>query len=431
MIRHIGTALLLATLFLSGCSGLPLGQPAPSTLPSATATDTPAPVETATQEPSSSPTPGPVTLLLWVPPQFDPAGGAPGADLLQGRLDAFAKRRPGVRVEVRVKALEGAGGMLEALSAASVAAPLAMPDLVAMPRYLMETAALSGLLHPYDNLTEALDSMDWYDYAREMAYVQNSLYGLPIAGDAQVMVYSPAEVQEPPEDWAMTIEAGVPLVFPGADPQAIFTLTMYQAIGGMVVDEAGQPFLDAELLSQVLAFYAEAEAAGVMPYWVTQYQSDEQVWEAFLEDRTGQAVTRASNYLVGPPDDLSITKLPTPGGTPYALASGWVWTLSTPSAQDQQLSVELAEFLSDEAFLAQWAGALGYLPVHPGGLPPGSDQALSTVIEQVSRSATIFPPMDIWERLSLPLQQATVDVLKQQADPVTAAQSAAASLATP
>jgi ABC-type glycerol-3-phosphate transport system substrate-binding protein len=206
---------------------------------------------------------------------------------------------------------------------------------------------------------------------------------------------------------------------------------MYHANGGDVIDDNGRAFLDAETLAQVLGYYAEAEQSGVMPYWLTQYQSDDQAWEAFLEDRNGQVVSWASSFLMEPLEDLTFAALPTPDGEPFTLASGWVWALTTPSAQDQQLSVELAEFLTDGIFLAQWTSALGYLPVRPSSLIPESEQAQSEMIERVVLSATIFPPKDIWDSVSIPLQQATVEVLKQQTDPVTAAQSAAASLAVP
>ena len=87
-------------------------------------------------------------VRIWLPPEFDPQGNSPASSLLKARLDEFASENPDVRLEVRVKALEGAGGLLESLVAANVAAPLALPDLVLLPRPLLESAAIKRIALP-------------------------------------------------------------------------------------------------------------------------------------------------------------------------------------------------------------------------------------------------------------------------------------------
>jgi len=214
---------------------------------------------------------------------------------------------------------------------------------------------------------------------------------------------------------------------PSSDRQDLFDV----AGTSEEMDEDDGAFLNPDILNEVLAYYAEAEQAGVMPYWITQYQADDQIWEEFLENRTNQAVTWASNYLSSPQEDVLMAPLPTPDGNPFTLASGWVWALTTPPAADQQLSIELADFLTEGSFLGQWSGSLGYLPVRPGALAAGPDPSQKEVIELIVLSAVLFPPSEIMQSLGLPLQEATVAVLKQQTDPLTAAQSAASSLAGP
>jgi hypothetical protein len=83
-----------------------------------------------------------------------------------------------------VKALDGTGGLLDALVSANAAAPLALPDLVLLPRPLLESAALKGLLHPYDGLSSLMDDPSWFDYARQLAHFKSSrmeclLQGMP------------------------------------------------------------------------------------------------------------------------------------------------------------------------------------------------------------------------------------------------------------
>lgn len=179
-------------LLLAGCDALPLRIGSPTSTPSASAPVTPTAPATApavTFTPVTAPasaTPdqakGPLTLRIWVPPQFDPTSGTKDGSLLNQRLEEFKTRRPGIRLDVRVKALEGPGGLLDTLSSASAAAPAVLPDLVALPRPMMEAAALKGLLHPYDGLSTTLESSDWYDYAQQLAHLQKSTFGLPFRG---------------------------------------------------------------------------------------------------------------------------------------------------------------------------------------------------------------------------------------------------------
>jgi maltose-binding protein MalE len=427
----------LASL-LAACSAFPAGGSTP--LPAATLTPaiTAAAPETTALPPTASVTPsGPAVLRLWVPPQFDPDSGTPAGDLLKARLNQFTKRRPGVRLEVRLKAVDGPGGLLDSLSAASAAAPLALPDLVALPRDLMESAALKGLLHAYNNHTQVMDNPDWYVYAHQLAYLQNgvldhhSIFGLPFAGDALALVYRPEILAAPPPDWPATLQIDLPLLFPAADEQALFTLALYQASGGAVQDEQGRPYLDAAVLSQVFTLYMEAEQNGVMPYWLTQYQNDEQAWNAFLEQRVNLVVTWASRYLRELRPDAALAPLPTAQGQPFTLATGWVWALTTPGDGKLELSVELAEFLVDRSFLASWTEAAGYLPPHPDALNAWLNAPLGATLVPLVISARLCPPTDVLTVLGIPLEQATVQVLKKQSDPLSAAQSVVKSLASP
>lgn len=394
------------------------------------AVPTRAPGKTST--PALTPTPaGPVTLHIWVPPQFDPESGTPAGDIFKQRLEEFSQRRPGVRVEVRVKAVGGPGGLLDSLTTASAAAPLALPDLIALPHSLLETAALKGLLHPYNGLTTTMEDPDWYEYTRQLAMLQNSIFGLPFAGDALIMVYRPGVIATPPTDWQSLLESTSPLIFAANDPQATFTLAQYQAAGGVVRDEQGRPFLDAAILSQVLAFYGQGAESGMLPFWLTQYASDDEVWQAYLDSQSDLAVTWASRYLSNMPVDTAAAPILAPGEEPFTLATGWVWALASPQAEHQEQSAQLAEFLIESSFLARWTEASGYLPPRPSSLRAWDNPSMQSLIEQVVVTADLIPFSDVLTSLGPPLQSATVGVLKEQSDPNEAADAAVAGLSTP
>ncbi len=309
--RALKPALLLSLimLLLAGCSTL---QPLIDLLPQQS---TPAPnpgtpvaktviAPTPTNTPEPSPTPGPQVLTLWVPPQMDPAGGSQSAQLLQERLDEFAHANPDVIVRVRVKALTGPGGLLELLSAATAAAPDAVPSLVALPRTDLETAALKGLIYPLDGLSDVMNDPDWYSYAQQLAQVENSIFGLPFGGDALVLMYRPEKIGITPTDWPSVISLGRPVIFPAADTQSLVTLALYQSLGGTVQNDKRHPALEVDPLTKVLQLYASGAQAGCFPYWLAQYASDKDAWQAYGEQRANFMVTWASQYLTELPADF-------------------------------------------------------------------------------------------------------------------------------
>ena len=430
--KQLELGLILLLLVLVGCEGLVPPGGTSTTPESGSQAQTSIPTESLSdvQQGTSTP-PGSINLRIWLPPTFDPSSEAPAGQLLQSRLNEFSERRPGVRVDVRIKETEGPGGLLDTLGTASVAAPLAIPDLIVLPHNALETATLKGLLYPIDGLAEAMDDPDWYDFAQQLVHVQDNVYGLPLAGDALVLVHRPEVLPEPPTDWISAVNFNVPLLFPASDSLALFTLTQYMANGGEIRDEQGRPYLDPELLAEVLTFFRDAEQAGLMPYWLTQYESDEQVWKAFEEERTDLASTWSSRHLREPSAATTIAQLPTPGGGAYTLGTGWVLAVATDQPERQELSVELAKFLTDSSFLAEWTQLAGFLPPRSSSLNSWEDAALIPVLDKIARSTNLYPSLDVLVILGSPLKQATVEVLKQQSDPLTAAQTALQALTSP
>ncbi|MBI4927628.1 MAG: hypothetical protein HY835_07670, partial [Anaerolineae bacterium] len=171
----------------AGCDSLPGWIPVPATpTPQGTPEVTPQPLTTPEVIPTATIV-VPRELVLWLPPEFDPQAENLAARLLQQRLEQFEKEQ-GYAIKVRLKAIGGPSSLLESMAAASAAAPMALPSVVALPRPDMETAALKGMLVPLDGLSALIDDPDWYEYARELALVQGEAFGLPFAGDAQVLV---------------------------------------------------------------------------------------------------------------------------------------------------------------------------------------------------------------------------------------------------
>jgi len=440
---------LLLLLFLAGCSQILSAVKSPFsssqvTLPEMTPTlsgasglaETPVSETPTSQVIPEIVTPTPETLpdqsqvlKVWLPPQFDSNSGKPAGDVLKAQLQAFVEEHPGIQIEVRIKALDGPGGLLDSLITASAAAPQALPDLVALSRPLLEKAALKGLIYSYDGLTTVLGQEDWYGYAREMAYLQQSTFGLPFAGDTLIFAYQPSEGIEPPQTWNRLLEYPGVLAFSASDPEALFTLAQYQSAGGKIQDEQGRPALDVEVLAKVLNVYINAVQAGRVSDRLSQFETQEQVWKVFQEGQFTMAVTWASLYLNA--RDTAVIQIPTPDNISYTLATGWTWAIASPQAEKRGLSAALAEFLVESDFLARWSETAGFLPPRASALELWQAEIPRSITRDVSASAHLIPSGDILSSLGPVLQQAVLQVLRQEKTPLEAAQVAVQSLGNP
>lgn len=418
-------SLLGLLIFLAGCTQA-VQEPNTTPEPSPTPTNSILPTSAATQ-PASSIT----TLRLWVPPEFDPKNETPAGNLLQERLDQYTSQRPDIRIETRVKAASGTGGLLDSLSSANAAAPLVVPDLILLPRSSLEIAALKGLLYPIDSFIEALDEGDWYPFAVELGQIQTSTFGLPFAGNALISLYRPSEIETPATDWLTALEAGLPIAFPAAEEEAHFPLAEYLSTGAPVQDSEGRPFLDSAALINVLTFFQDAESAGVMPFWLTQFTNDSQSWEAYNENQANTTVTWINRYLSTLPADTAATPIITQNGNPFTLATGWIWALSNPQSERHPLSIDLAEFLTDSEFLSPWSEMAGVLPPRESALEGWENVALRNIVSQIADSSHLIPPNDVMAVVGPALSQATVDILKRQSTPSRSAVNAIESLENP
>jgi ABC-type glycerol-3-phosphate transport system substrate-binding protein len=181
----------------------------------------------------------------------------------------------------------------------------------------------------------------------------------------------------------------------------------------------------------MLTFFQEAESAGVMPFWLTQFTNDDQSWEAYTGNQVDTTVTWINRYLSTLPGDTAAVPIITQDGTPFTLASGWVWALSNPQTERHPVSVDLAEFLTDAEFLSQWSETAGYLPPRVSALEGWSNIALRNLVTRVVESARLIPPNEVMTVIGPALSQATVAILKQQSTPSRAAIEAIESLESP
>lgn len=393
-------------------------------LPFSSATEIPGSAATS-PTPSPSATPNiPVVqsrrLIVWVPPQFDPAAATTAGNLFLSRLDEFIERRPQTEIQVRVKPTAGDFGILESLQVTDSAAPLIMPDIVALPRSLVEQAFESGLILPLDGYTESIVENDWYDYALNLAVVNDEIAGIPFAGDLMVLAYKNDTGDVPPPDWDAVIKAQTTLAFPASDPHGLVTLALYQSLSGEQPGSAVESLIDEESIFEVFSYYQEAQAANVMPYWLTQFETDQQAWQSYQERQSTMVITWSSILFAGESANTSLAAIPTKEAKPFSYADGWVWCVIPSNLETEQEAVELIEFLTEPGYLNTWGVEAGYLPVRPSALDSWSTTPYYTTLQKLLPAAVLLPETDLLDDLGPDIRDAVISVLKDQVEPVDA-----------
>ena len=423
---------LCLTLLLGACQGVSFNMDVPWL------TNTPQPSKTSafpqTPEPPQSETPEtpPSTeaalspLIVWVPPLFDPESSLPSARLLKTRLDDFA-REQGIEIIVRVKSSSGPGSLLDALHAARVAAPAVSPDLIALPKADLDRAAQQGLIYSSEALSGLLDQADWYAFARQAASWNGSVFGVPFMSDPYAMVHDGNSQLTPVGDWTAIKENFGFFGFAADDPQGIFLLTLYLEAGGKVEDPQGRPMLETEPLTLALQLLKDANASRHMSNLVTGFQTSTQVWTAFLDWKLNTAFVLVSDVLAYTPGrvDQPLPELIAPDIT---VTSAWSWAVATPASARAELAVSLAEYLTEPEFLATWTEEMRDLPARSSALNLWTQAEKKPVLEQIAQAAVILPREDVLNIIGPVLRNATLLILRDNADPQQTALQAVESL---
>jgi len=397
----------------------------------------PAPVTTALPESEATPeieeevtpTPSgpPASLTIWLPPDMDPEGGDKAAGLLKAQLDAFAVEN-GITINTRVKNSQGPGGLLDALTAASAAAPSVLPDIIVLSRDDLETAALKSLVYSMDGKTTVIDEVDWFPYARELALIQGSLYGLPFTGDALGIIYRNDIINPAPNTWFGLNTTTSVIAFAANDAQANVTLALYQAAGGAVRDNQRRPMLEVEPLTDVLSLYKQSVDIVAFRELVLQLQNEEQAWLAYNNEQAQAAMVPVSTYLQQKPVNTSMIPIPAVKDITLTTGSGWVWALATGQPERQALSVALMEKLSESAFISAWNEAYGGMPPRPSALDAWQDAGVRSMISQISVMTVLKPSSSITASLGPVIRDAVIQVLRDNVEPAVAAQKAVESV---
>jgi ABC-type glycerol-3-phosphate transport system substrate-binding protein len=423
VIRHFFLVILL-----SACSLLPTSTPPPPTnqdLPTATPTSV---LENSTPVPATQPA-TPQVLRLWLPPQFAPDPNTAGGKVLQAQLAAFEQSH-GWRVEVRVKKVAGQGGLLDSLHSSLQVAPGVSPDIIALDSLMLATEGATSSLQPLTQITtEELN--DFYPVALQSARHNDALLALPFAVDILSFAFSTGPYPLAPQTWADVKPENGSVALPLNDPTGLLTLQQYSALGGLYLDDQGQPVLDKSILAQVLTDYQALQTAGSLPIESVTAASPDDTWTLYRENRASSAVVLFSTYLAEhrKVNGTAIRGLPSHNGTQTTFARQWNYALITTDPTRQAAAVELMRWLTTPDNLGAWSLAASILPARSRAFTSWSEQGLASIGDQLLKVAQPEPSASTLSVLGPALNTAVQSVLTGQATPDQAANTASTNVA--
>lgn len=377
----------------------------------------------------SEPTPVVQELKVWVPPQFDPSQGTQSGKAFQDAVNKYMEQNPNVHITLYVKATSGDASALNTLTAANNAAKSVIPSLILLSRSDMESAVQRGLLQPIAT-SIFTDNTTWYNYARQASFVDNTIYGIPIAGDALVLVFRTAKLGADADTstWNAVLTHGMPIGFAPASSTSLFGAFMYLSYGGKMTNDQGQPYLDKTKLTEMLNFFVKGGQNGAFPPSIAQYTDQTQVWQRFLDGTLNIIISPYSGFSHYRTQEFSFSALPTQAETAeYTMVSSWNLVLTEQNKALQGEAVAFAEYMASEIVNDEFSLHAGYLPVRSSVHDFWQNEESFETIQDISQRAVLIPTNQVSNKLLPVINNAITQVIKNALTPEAAAEEAAAS----
>ena len=257
------------------------------------------------------------------------------------------------------------------------------------------------------------------------------LLALAYHADITFLAYDSGLVPDPPLLWEDLVQANAQYVLPAGEGTAsadAFTV-QYMAYGGSLAREDGRPFLDADIVSKVLADYARAIESGLLSRDMRSLTSLDDCWAMFLRGNAGMTAVSSWQYQRDRAklEQVRVAQIPTPSGETLTLARAWAWGIATRNPAKHDAAVRYLLAVSRTDTMVEWCRASHHLPARPEALTdllPEEDYR--SFIEEQLRHARAYPANDHYAQLQPIITQAIDDVLSGAASPDRAAVTAAA-----
>ncbi len=307
------------------------------------------------------------SLTIWIPPDTLLSSEA-GTAVFSNQLLAFQTTHPDLETRVEQKPVTGQGGILSYLRTGANVAPNILPDLIMLPTNQLAAAANENLIYPLDDLIDPAALDDLYPAARSLSRSGEQTIGYPfIITNLTHLAYQGSVITStPPLRWHELIATkNANLIFPAAGQEgANLALQFYLAEGGTLVNEAGQPALDAPLLTMALQQLNQGRSNQFILQQSSNMAAIEETWQFFQEGTAVFALTTAEQYLAGRTPEFSpgYAVIAGPNGPLTPLVDGWAWAISAADPTRRALAAEMLDLLISSPYLGEWSLVENRLP---------------------------------------------------------------------
>lgn len=381
----------------------------------------PTPLPTSTPEPTPLQMP---TLVIWWPETLAPLNNSEAAELLSEQISGFKAAQGNVEVQLRRKLDTGVGGIMSTLRAAAPVASGALPDLTLLRREDLLAAVQAGLVYPMDGKMPAAVLNDFYPSALGLGQVNGVLYGLPYMMDVQHMAYRAGE--DPlPVRYADILEQQIHFALPAAQASIVnnVLITQYLDAGG-TLPENGVQDLNVEALLDTLQFYEDAVQQGLIDPGVLNYTSPLDYQASLISGTLDAGVVSSTLYLnlVEAGEAIDFGPVPTRSGAVVGELDGWMWVMTTPSADRQALAARFLNWMLDATRQGEYSRSVNMFPSQRTALQTWPDNEYIAFVRQLLNNA-LLPLTDAeGGTVARAMQNALVAVLAGEATAEAATQ---------
>lgn len=368
-------------------------------------------------------------LKIWVP--ADPPGlSETEANELVTKLIAFANSPSELPIQVQEKGLSDAGGILNYLRTGRGLADAALPDLVLLPAEQLPTAVTEGLIYPLEefiNREETLDQL--YPAAATLGQVDGELVGYPIAlTNLTHLAYDKAVITATlPLRWGEFIsDTNSTFLYPASGYEgAVLTYQIYQALGGQLVDDVGQPSLMIEPLVSALTLLQQARVE--RPFIVADSLNTttlDQAWEEFHAGSATVLLTTAEQYQRQQTEPVpAFSAVAGPSGALSPLVNGWVLVITATEAR-RPLAATWLRTATSVQNVGEWSEQQQLLPSSSAAFATWASEDTYHLFLERELARALPNPLPKGGAMTLSLQNAAFEVLSQDFTPEEAAQRA-------
>ena len=364
-----------------------------------------------------SPTPKP-TIVYIQPEQYsiffpqELLSTTTESGIINAQANSIMENNSAIDLEVRVKENSQEMSIFDFLEKAYLAAPDALPDLIVLPRDMMQIAAQNGYIMPINQENINLfDDENAYPFVKQMAQVDGVYYGVPVIADLMTMVVR--DDQQELNTWVDILYSNKVLRFPLGDENSLFTFLLYESLEGEIKTSQGYIELDSTKLSQVLGFYYEAKQKGIVPTWLNDFENYETLWKDSLES-DDNIITWYSYLANGNIDKFSAEYIPSESGSNLSYADGYVICIPNKGEENYAEKLEIINSFTDPIFIANFSLSLNKIPVSSSSLAYWGDTKNAAIVSYLAPNAKVKPSLGILIEAGPVLKGVTVKILNNE-----------------